>query len=58
MNILKLAAIALVILVIANMILFALRKISALTFWFVIGAMALITFYILPNMKKQRILDK
>ena len=58
MNYLKLIAIVLMVIVIANLIFFALGKISAYLFWFIIIGTALIAFYIIPNIKTRNILKE
>jgi Flp pilus assembly protein TadB len=58
MNYLKLIAVLLLMLVVVNLVLFALGKLSVLTFWFVIIGSALIAFYIIPNLKEKQLLKK
>ena len=57
MNALKILAIIMLVLVVLNLILFAMGRISPLTFWFIIIAIALTAFYIIPNMKKKLALE-
>lgn len=49
---LKLAAVFLTVMLIANLILFALRRISDMTFWIVIIAIGAIAYFIMPRLKK------
>ena len=58
MNALKILAIIMLVLVVLNLILFAMGIISPLTFWVIIIAIALIAFYIIPNMKKKLALEE
>ena len=58
MKYLKLIAIFLLVIVIANLIFFAAGRISPYLFWFVIIGSALIAYYVIPNIKKQQVLNK
>jgi len=51
-NTLKIMGGILVAIVVANLVLFALRKISPLTFWIVIAMMALVAWKVVPKMKE------
>lgn len=51
MNAKKIAAIIGVAIVVANLVLLGMQKISPLTFWLVIGLAALIAFVLMPRLK-------
>ena len=51
MNYLKLFAIFLLVLVILNLILFALGRITPYLFWFIIIISALIAYYVIPRIR-------
>ncbi|MBW2996017.1 hypothetical protein KY332_01820 [Candidatus Woesearchaeota archaeon] len=54
MNYLKTIAIILLIVVIANLVLFSFGLITPFLFWIIILAIALIAYYIIPNLKKKQ----
>ena len=58
MNYLKLVAIILLALAILNLVLFALGIISTLFFWVIIIGLALVAFYIIPNIKEKLMLKE
>ena len=51
MNSIKVLSIVASIILIINIILFAIGKISAYLFWFILVAMAFVAYYLLPKMK-------
>jgi len=51
-NLLKVIGIGVVVLLVLNLILFALRMINGLVFWGVIIAGAVLAFKVVPKMKK------
>jgi len=51
-KLLKLFAIIFVIILLANMVLFALKKINPLIFWIIILIIAVITFWVIPRINK------
>jgi len=50
----KAIAIALVSLLVVNLILFALRRISVFVFWSIIGMILIITYFVFPKIKDGR----
>ena len=52
MNILKVLAIMIVCLAVANAVFFALGKISALLFWTTIIVCAIIAYWVIPRIRK------
>ena len=52
MNTLKLSAIMMVCLLVANIVLFVMRKISITLFWIIIVVCAIIAFWVLPRINK------
>lgn len=50
----KAVAVVLIILLVLNMVLFALNKIPGLVFWVAIGVIALIAFKGIPYLKKKQ----
>jgi len=58
MDKIKIIAIITAALAITNIIAFALGWISVLLFWVIIIGTALVAFYIIPNMKKTKILKE
>ena len=53
MNYLKLIAIFLLIIVVVNLVLFVMGQITPLIFWVVIIGIALIAYYVIPNLKER-----
>jgi len=51
---LKVFGVVFAVLLVVNMILFALRKISGLMFWGVILIVAIITFWVLPRLRGEK----
>jgi hypothetical protein len=51
MNIIKILSIVLVIIVVLNLIFFALGRVNGLYFWIIIGMAALCTYVIIPRIK-------
>ena len=51
MKVLQIFGIIFSLILIVNMILFALRRISGLVFWVVILVGAVVAYFVLPNMK-------
>ena len=49
----KIVAIIVVVLVLANLVLLAMQKISPITFWIVVALAALVAFVILPKIKEK-----
>jgi len=48
----KILNIALIVVLLINMVLFALQKITNLQFWIVIGVIGLFAYFVMPKLKK------
>jgi hypothetical protein len=47
----QIISIFLILILVLNLVLFALRKINVIYFWIIIGIIAVIAYYVIPKMK-------